>query len=104
MNWNNDILEELEALAALPGLTNEEISIILGIESSLFTNEIKKHNSQLSIAYHKGKLLSKSQLAKKIKTLSDQGSGPAQTLQEKLYRQTTIQNLYNEYAQSEREA
>lgn len=102
MNLTKEQLTEIETLAALPGLTNDEIAIICDIDPKIFQNLIQNPQSELFKAYHKGKLLSKAQLAKKIKTLSDQGSGPAQVLQEKLNRLTETKNLYNEYAKSER--
>jgi hypothetical protein len=103
MNLTKEQLQEVEELALLPGLTDDEIAIICGIDTVWFSEQLKLPDSDIFKAYNKGQLLSKSQLAKKIKLLSDQGSGPAQALQEKLLRQSKIQNLFNEYAKSERQ-
>lgn len=103
MNLTEEQLKEIEELALLPGLTQDEIAVICDIDPVLFAELLQDQSSDIFKAYNKGQLMSKSQLAKKIKLLSDQGSGPAQALQEKLLRQSKIQNIFNDYAKSERQ-
>lgn len=102
MNLTNDEKQELTELAKLPGLSAHDIAIIMGIKPSLFDVEIAKKESDIYMAYFKGRLLTKAELSKKIKQLSDQGSGPAQSLLAKLIKEqdyNEILNLYNENEQ-----
>jgi len=103
MNLNDEIRNEITELAKIPGLSIADIADILGLKRDLFFAELKNPDSDVSQAYNKGKLLNKAELGKIIKRLSDQGSGPAQALMERMLRKIEVQNLLQEYENAENE-
>jgi len=97
MNWNNDILEELTELAKLPSLTPSMIARILGINEADFFEALEDKAHPLSIAYDKGQLMSIAEFDKKVIQLSNQGSGPAQTLLKNIKKDTEYYKLLEKY-------
>lgn len=91
MNYTEEILTEIKQLALLPSTTKKTVALALGIPLSDLTGD-----TEAAEAYLSGKITARAQLDNKIVQLSNSGSGPAQTLHEKMMRQNTI-NEYIEY-------
>lgn len=96
MNLTEEQKTELTELAKLPGLSAQEIAIIMGIEDFVqFVQECNRPGSDCYFAYQRGRLLTKAELMKKVKQLSDQGSGPAQTLLHSMIKKQEYNELLN---------
>ena len=83
MIWTKELLSEIEQYAELPGFTIKEIGTCIGMGYAEFKLELQ-NNEELRRAFDKGRLKSKVEFNKKVSQLSNQGSGPAQTLLNKL--------------------
>lgn len=99
MNWNNEILEELTELAKLPSMTPLMIARILGIDETTFLEAMQDKEHVAAIAYDKGKLIAVAEFDKKVVQLSNQGSGPAQTLQRNIRKETEYYKLLDYYGE-----
>ncbi len=97
MNWNNELLTEVTELAKLPSFTPSMIARIVGIEDDVFLEAINEKEHPLAIAYDKGQLLAITEFDKKVIQLSNQGSGPAQTLQKNIRKDTEYYKLLEKY-------
>jgi hypothetical protein len=97
MEWNDEMLQELTDFSKLPSFTSKEVAVALGLDVELFLVEIMNPTSPIAKAFLRGRLLAKAELDKRIQTLSKQGSGPAQTLELKLRRETQINQLLELY-------
>ena len=93
---NKEELTDLEELAALPGITEKEIAIALGLDPDEFKMRLDT-DQPVKDAYNKGKLTAKIEFIKKVKQLSSQGSGPAQTLLLRIQNDEKVQELRNSY-------
>jgi hypothetical protein len=89
-------LVELEELAKLPNFTIRKIALVLKVPEDWLKDEISK-DSPVSDAYHRGKLANEVEFNKKVNMLSNQGSGPAQTLMDKMRKDAEFQELRNHY-------
>jgi hypothetical protein len=89
---NSEILEKITELAKMPDFTQSNIARILGIDIEL----LRKPGPEKD-AYDTGVLSGKLELNKKIIQLSVQGSGPAQSLANKLFKQKEIQEMREYY-------
>lgn len=90
-------IEELKQLAQLPGQTFKDICIIMQLDFDLFLADIANPESVVHKAYFTGRATSNIAFEKKVKQLSDQGSGPAQTLFYKLLNRARIRELLEFY-------
>lgn len=97
MILTDEQLKELQELAELPGITSQEIAVILQVNVDEFDVELLNVESVIHKAYNTGKLKSKATFSKKVMQLSNQGSGPAQTLVAKLMRDAEIKNMRDLY-------
>lgn len=89
-------LQELEELAKLPNFTIKKMALVLGVKEHELKLEIE-NGGAVADAYHKGRLTSEVEFNKKVQLLSNQGSGPAQTLVDKLRRDAEYQELRDHY-------
>jgi hypothetical protein len=78
-------LREIEEWAALP-YSNEELASIISIPYPQLLLELDDRDSPIGMAIKRGRLLAKGELFKKVRTLSNQGSGPAQQMWKQLIR------------------
>lgn len=97
MILTDEQLKELQELAELPGITPQEIAVILQVNVDAFVLELLKTDCHIHKAYNTGKLKSKATFSKKVMQLSNQGSGPAQTLVAKLMKDAEIKNMRDLY-------
>jgi bifunctional DNA-binding transcriptional regulator/antitoxin component of YhaV-PrlF toxin-antitoxin module len=97
MDLNDNTLQEVTDFAVLPSFTPKEIAIALGLNPVEFIELITRGDNPVATAYQKGKLLAKAELDKRLQTLSKQGSGPAQTLEIKMRKETKINKLLDHY-------
>lgn len=97
MNWNKEILDDIEELAKLPSFTPLKIAKALGIEYAVFMEQLEDDESPIAQAYNKGQLLSNAEFDKKVIQLSNQGSGPAQTLQRNMKKESEYYKLLESY-------
>ena len=98
MNLTEEQKAEITELAKLPSLSAEEIAIIMGFEDIMwFVMQSSLKGSDVYLAYQRGRLMTKAELSKKIKQLSDQGSGPAQTLLAKMIKDQEYKEILNSY-------
>lgn len=97
MNLTNDQLIELENFAKMPQYSITDIAHILQIDVKEFALQIHLPGTAIANAYNKGKLIASAEFGNKITQLSNQGSGPAQTLLAKLKKETEINNLIEYY-------
>lgn len=102
MDLSQADLLQIEEIAALPNISDTDIAIALEISLEDLKKITADENHPISRAIRKGKLEQKIILGKKIVQLAKQGSGPAQTLVEKLIRNTEIDNLLDHYGESEK--
>ncbi|HRH68796.1 MAG TPA: hypothetical protein PLB89_04745 [Flavobacteriales bacterium] len=72
-------LAEAEEWASMP-FDTEELALILGLRPEQLRLALDDPDNALGNAVKRGRLLAKAELFKKIKTLSNQGSGPAQLM------------------------
>jgi hypothetical protein len=96
MVLDKSLLPDLEELASLPGITKRDITLYFGLEEESF-DQILLNDSAAKNSYDKGRLVAKVEFTKKIKQLSQQGSGPAQTLLLKLMNNEEFQELRSFY-------
>ena len=99
MNWTEEILNEVTEFAKLPQFTVGMIARAVGIPEADFKSALEDKDDPLCIAYDKGQLLSKAELDKKVIQLSNQGSGPAHSLNYKMRRDTNYFNLLEHYGE-----
>lgn len=97
MNWTKEILDEVTEFAKLPQFTPGMIARAVGIPEDEFLEAIEDSENPLAMAYDKGQLLSKAELDKKVIQLSNQGSGPAHSLNYKMRRDTQYYKLLDHY-------
>lgn len=97
MNWNKEILDELTELAKLPSLTPKQIARILGVDEDEMLDALEDKEHVVCIAYDKGQLLAQAEFDKKLIQLANQGSGPAQTLLNKIKKDTEYNKLLEKY-------
>lgn len=96
MVWDNSLLADLEQLAGLPGITKLDIGLYFGLGEDEF-NDLLLKNAGARDAYNKGRLVAKVEFTKKIKQLSQQGSGPAQSLLLRLMNNEEFKELRSYY-------
>lgn len=96
MIWTVELLSEIEQYAELPGFTTKEIATCIGLSYAEFKLELDSCE-ELRRALDKGRLKSKAEFNKKVSLLSNQGSGPAQTLLNKLKQDAQFQELRDFY-------
>lgn len=89
-------LQELEELAKLPNFTIKKIALVLGVKAEDLKQEIDT-GGPVADAFNRGRLTSEVEYNKKVQLLSNQGSGPAQTLVDKLRRDAEYQELRDAY-------
>lgn len=85
-------LDEVEKFAGL-FMKPSDIAIILNIPESDFKSAINDSSTECFKRYHKGKLLSESELRKSVLTMAKQGSSPAQSLASKLIDEMNMDEL-----------
>ncbi len=66
-------------------------ALILGIEEPIFLEAMQDVENPITRAYNRGKLIAEVEFDKKVIQLSNQGSGPAQSL---LYKMRINQEYY----------
>lgn len=96
MVLDKSLLADLEELASLPGITKRDISLYFGLDEESF-DQILLSDAAAKNAYDRGRLVAKVEFTKKIKQLSQQGSGPAQTLLLRLMNNEEFQELRSFY-------
>lgn len=94
-----DILAQIQTLAGTPGQTPTSIAIACGITPIEFLAQLKLADSEIYRAYHAGHLLSAAEYGQKVQQLANQGSGPAQTLQHRIAKDTSIKTVQEFYDQ-----
>lgn len=92
MKLTSEQIEAVKELAMLPSYTAQKICRIMGIDYDTMS-----HDADFSNALDSGRLLSAGQFDKKVQTLSNQGSGPAQSLQLKMMQHTETQEMREYY-------
>ena len=92
-----DLLNEITDFAKLPSFTPQMVAQAVGIDFNEFQLALENPESDIAMAFNRGKLLAKAELDKKIAQLSQQGSGPAQSLQISLIRQSEYYRLLEHY-------
>lgn len=97
MDWNNETIEQLTELAKLPSLTPSMIARILGLNEADFFDALEDKEHPICIAYDRGQLLALAEFDKKVIQLSQQGSGPAQTLLKNIKKDTEYYKLLEKY-------
>jgi hypothetical protein len=73
------------------------IARVMGIEEAVFLEALEQKEHPLTIAYDKGQLLALTEFDKKVIQLSNQGSGPAQSLQKNIRKETEYYKLLEHY-------
>ena len=94
-----DILAQIQTLAGTPGQTPASIARACGIPTIDFLAQLALSDSDIYRAYHAGHLLSSAEFGQKVKQLANQGSGPAQTLQHRIAKDTSIKKVQEFYDQ-----
>lgn len=89
-------LIELEELAKLPNFTIRKISLVLKVEEQWLKAMISS-GGPIADAFNRGRLTNEVEFNKKVNMLSNQGSGPAQTLMDKMRKDAEFQELRNCY-------
>jgi len=89
-------LLELENFAKLPGFTKKDIATSLGLDYDAFI-ELLISDSDIRNAYNKGRLTWDATFNAKVDQLSNQGSGPAQSLIYKMKNDAKFQELRDTY-------
>lgn len=84
-----DQLKEAEQWAALP-YTADQLATILGIKPAVLRIALDDPEDPLGNAIMRGRLIAKGDLYKKIITLSNQGSGPAQAMLRELFEKAEL--------------
>ena len=97
MKLSDEQKKELQELAELPGITSQEIATIMQLNVDEFDTELLNTESDIYKAFNTGKLKAKATFSKKVMQLSNQGSGPAQTLVAKLMKDAEIKNMRDLY-------
>ena len=97
MNLTEEILNEVTEFAKLPQFTPGMIARAVGIPADEFLEVLENPESALAMAYDKGQLLSKAELDKKVIQLSNQGSGPAHSLNYKMRNDAQYYKLLEHY-------
>lgn len=97
MQLTEEQLGDIEEFAKLPGMTVRKIAISLGLDFLELVREIDMKGSAAHIYYYKGKLVADVEFKKKVKLLSNQGSGPAQTLLHKMNSDARFDELRDRY-------
>lgn len=85
-------IAEIQQLAMLPRYTKKQVCEILGLEYPEML-----HNEQFNRAFKSGKLLAAGQFDKKVQALSNQGSGPAQSLLHKMMKERETDEMREYY-------
>lgn len=89
-------LQQLEELAKLPSFTIKKISQVLNVDEDWLREQISA-GCEIADAYNRGRLAADVEFNKKVQLLSNQGSGPAQTLVDKMKKDAEYQELRNYY-------
>lgn len=97
MNLSKEKLEMLQDFAKLPQMTIQDIADILQVDRTELHRQLLIPGTEVFEAFQKGKLLASSEFGKKVTQLSNQGSGPAQTLLSKLKNESEINSMINYY-------
>lgn len=97
---NEKQLKEVEEFAQLESFGLEDICLAVGISYEEGKREFESKEGHFYKAILRGRLLSKAQHAQKIKTLSKQGSSPAQTLALKMQKDREYFELLNSYGRN----
>lgn len=92
MKYTTEIIEEVKELAQIPEYTPGDIAKIVGVQVEDLLSE-----PQLREAYDYGRLKMRGDFGKKVVTLSNQGSGPAQTLLKKMMIDQEIKTMQEYY-------
>lgn len=91
MEFSEEKLSQIEEFAKLPQYTPLMIATAVSIDGDTFLDALEEPTHPIYLAYQKGILISKGELDKKIIQLSNQGSGPAQSLH---YKQRLDNNYF----------
>lgn len=89
---NSETIIKITELAKQPEYTPGMVARVLGIDYTLFLEE-----GPAKDAFDSGKLQARLELNRKVAKLSNQGSGPSQTLLAKMLRQNEIDTLREYY-------
>ena len=90
--YSAEQLKEVEEFAAKL-MPPAEVAVIVGIPEEVFQTELMDADSEISLAYLRGQLLTKAEMHESIIKLAKQGSSPAQTLALKMLRDAEIKQL-----------
>ena len=83
---------EIQQLATLPRYTKKQVCEILGLEYVDMLDD-----KEFNRAFKSGKLLAAGQFDKKVQALSNQGSGPAQSLLHKMMKERETDEMREYY-------
>lgn len=95
MKLSDEQLAFIEEYASL-FLSPREISCLIGIDHSAFTDMLYDKSSPAFLSYFRGKTNSKLELRRKVVPLAKLGSPQAQNLTEEYIREQQQEELFNE--------
>ena len=97
MNLTEEQLKNLEEFSKHPQFSIPDLAKILEVDPQQLLSELLLQNTGSTKAYRKGSLLALAEFGKKVTQLSNQGSGPAQTLFAKLRKESEVNTFLNYY-------
>ncbi len=97
MVLNDEQLKSIEEFAAFPQFTIQDVANIIEVDGEELMRQILLLNTDAAKAHKTGSLKASAEFGKKVTVLSNQGSGPAQTLMAKLREKSEVNTLIQYY-------
>lgn len=97
MNLTEEQLKTIEEFANMPHFSITNIADVLQVDPDKLGRMILLENSPAAVAFKKGRLMSQAEFGKKLTQLSNQGSGPAQSLVNRLRNETELNSIIEYY-------
>jgi hypothetical protein len=97
MRLSEEILTQITEFAKLNTFTPTKIAVALGIQPIEFHAQLKLTDSEIYRAYHTGRLKAEAEFEQSVQKLSSNGSGPAQSLINKLSSQRRVNDIIDFY-------
>ncbi len=87
MEWNEEILKDIERIAAA-GYTPRGTAFRIGVAAERFLEILQNQEHPVTLAYYSGLNSSELAVIESVMQLARSGSGPAQTLALKIFDET----------------